>query len=392
MYVELVSKEQVEFMFVAHTLSDIATYMKGKYNLTTCVVEGDTLVYTTSDTSITYSYALHPVDKFNYVNQTPWCEYIDLISGGTYSVTHKNTVPYKYQNAGKTSQSVNSVYSAVSTPWADAWGINKNLQVAIKCADLYTLEFLHREYPDDDKIKTAFIDISKELAQQFSVYLDMVIGGELRHANGQSNHADLVTIKKDSKLHKKIIDLLQTVGKTSNVCKKCPDLKPDCIPGKCTKYKQDTAAVKYPDISDRGKMWSAWYELRQEHGIALLQVAEDVYTKAKWGHSFGGQSWGKLVTALLRYYNKGYIPKGFKDEWVNDFMFVDMIWSMQHNGGNALNKVWVVPGTLTNILDYKFTGHIKFLVKYASTGVQTLWGEKTGTNVTVVTRLSDLTD
>ena len=55
--------------------------------------------------------------------------------------------------------------------------------------------------------------------------------------------------------------------------------------------------------------------------------------------------------------------------------FVDTVWSLHHNNGFILNKVWNCYG-LEPILDAKFDGKIEDVVPYASIEIQKLWKDK----------------
>ena len=213
------------------------------------------------------------------------------------------------------------VPSETDDEWVELWGIDRNIKLSRECADFYTLYDLsldHEEVKPEFQVKCDF------LAEQFTNYLDMAIGGELRHGKGQCSNLSEVE-------------------------------------------KSGTYIVKYIKSSSNGtrhSAWANWKKIRKTLDLDALRIAENIFTNGSWGSAYGGKKWGTATRVLLAYLT-GESTKT---------MFVDTVWSLQHNNTYIQDKVWSV-NDLKYILDAKFEGHIDYIVKFASPKVQELWNK-----------------
>ena len=93
-----------------------------------------------------------------------------------------------------------------------------------------------------------------------------------------------------------------------------------------------------------------------------------LYRDHLWGNTYGGEKWALICDVLIRHMEK----------LDTDLIFVDTVWSLQHNGGTALNKVWHIHPKLEFVLNAKFAGNIPVVSKYASEWVRLTWERRTG--------------
>lgn len=204
----------------------------------------------------------------------------------------------------------------------DDWGLNAGLDLAKECADFYTLYDLSLDFAD---VKDAFNVKRDMLAGQFANYIDMAVGGEVRHAAGRVKNKDDIMIKAP------ILKLIMSGALPHN----------------------------------RSAAWRYWKIVRQEKGLEALRQVVIIYLQGHWSSGFGGLKWGKGAECLCMFLEGALTPTAF----------VDTVWSLHHNNGFILNKVWNCYG-LEPILDAKFDGKIEDVVPYASIEIQKLWKDK----------------
>lgn len=399
MLVELIHKGErnIEYMFTVDKKSDIGNYFIAEFtSVKSAKVTVGNILTLTGTFSSPIVFNMKVVKKFHNEIQAPGCTVLDLMGGPQYCVKTFSQVPPKFYTLGGNQESL-ARYANHMADWITSWGINVNMSLVQQCADTYVLETLYRDYPDVMDIQIKFHDHVRRLSRQFANYLDMVIGGEARHANGQANYRDLDALLQRSNSHKVLVNVLRGIHEMeSNPCDDCEDVEEDedenqlCNHKTCAKYKKlKKGSGAHNMLGNREIMWNEWHALRQKYGLPLLEAVNDLFNECHWGSSFGGSSWGSMSKALLRYHRKEYAPED-APAWRNSFHFIDDVWSLQHNGGYALNKVWVVPGVLVKVLDYKFAGNTDKLVRYASKEVIETWAKRTGQSVKIPTRISDL--
>jgi len=207
------------------------------------------------------------------------------------------------------------------------WGLVP-LDLVREACEFYLLEYLKQLHTRfrlgrASQVADLFEDKKALLTAQFVAYVDMAIGGELRHAAGQTQ---MTTLPAPIQMA----------------------LRGDMMPG------------------DRAATWSKWYSLRERFGTRLLYWTVEAFSKVHWGSgSFGGVRWGEAAATLLRWEEaqdrndmmlKGNERDGYRQVPVDhDLMFIDTVFSLQHNGGAFLNKVWHTEGLL-RVLDAAFQG------------------------------------
>lgn len=202
------------------------------------------------------------------------------------------------------------------------WDLNPMLNLNVECADFYALYDLSLDFVD---VEAQFRVKRDMLTAQFAHYIDMAVGGEFRHA-------------------------AHRVDNKEALMKKAPLIKL-------------VMNGKLP--AERSAAWRSWKKIRGEQGLDALRQVEYVYMKGHWRGSFGGLKWGKGAETLRMFLEGDLTPT----------IFVDTVWSLQHNNGFILNKVWSCQG-LDPILNAKFAGTIEDVVIHASEEVRKLWKEK----------------
>lgn len=151
-------------------------------------------------------------------------------------------------------------------------------------ATFYLLDYMeinHDIHCDDPELETSFLVIRDEVVAAkrqlverldpiFQLYVDIAVGGELRHH---------------------------------------PALRAQGLHG------------------DRSYAWREWLSIREQIGPEALMDGVEVFRDM--GRGYGGRKWAAAAQLLYRRVTN-QIP---------DWLFVDRVFNMQHNGGSLLNKV-----------------------------------------------------
>lgn len=155
--------------------------------------------------------------------------------------------------------------------------------LAKAAADFYLLENLAM-VKEDRWAAIRLAEHEESLAREFTHYLDMAIGGELRYA-------------------KRYVEELPK------------DLEPF-----------------FREVSDtgRGKAWLVWTVIRRKFGLHALDLAEHCFYQPGWRRNFGGDAWGYCARALRAYLEGNRKPR----------IFIDQCFNLQHNTGSVFNKLY----------------------------------------------------
>jgi len=176
---------------------------------------------------------------------------------------------------------------------SDTWNLPTDLPLVREAADFYLLLDLHLDGLDDGKFKSCVT----RLSTWFSCYADMVVGGELRYTCG---HVGDVT-----GLHPALL-----------------------------------AELRNTQHGSRHEAWDGWAGVRQEHGADALLWAEKAFKAFGQVSTYGGYKWAYIAEVVRKYVTGEYTP----------LLFVDMCWSLEHNGGQFFGKLWNT-NTLQSVLD-----------------------------------------
>jgi hypothetical protein len=167
---------------------------------------------------------------------------------------------------------------------SETWNLPTDLPLVREAADFYLLLDLHLDGLDDGKFNSRVT----KLATWFSCYADMVVGGELRYTCG---HVGDLT----NNIHPNLLDALRGVQHAS-----------------------------------RHEAWDEWAGVRRVYGADALQWAEQAFKAFGNPATYGGHKWAYIAEVVHRYVVGQYTP----------LLFVDMCWSLEHNGGQFFGKLW----------------------------------------------------
>ena len=277
-------------------------------------------------------------------------------------------------------------------------GLNPNLSLPEACANFYVLERLIAD--GSPSAEAQLVEYETELAKEFSAYLDIAVGGELRH---------VFHVNSNSSGDDECGDCCANALCRTSYCgcgdTKCED--PDCgcgdedddtgeqacedpgcgcgdevcetsYCGCCDKYEYDCScgdcgacggsndddwadrlhpilekfALKVRTMvghgdkmwtDDRALAWDQWVHIRHIHGIEAVAMARDCFNDRSIWHDggFGGKPWGTAAGLLYDYLTAAISAR----------VFINMAWSLQHNGGCIFNKVYNETSELQQVLE-----------------------------------------
>ena len=199
---------------------------------------------------------------------------------------------------------------------ARANGVREERELSEAAADFYLLENLAAG--GDEKAARLLARLEEELASEFSCYLDVAVGGELRYARRHLG---------DDALPRDLACYFAEIG-----------------PG------------------HRGKAWMVWTVVRRALGLHALELAHDVFSQDGWRENFGGWAWA-CVARLLRSYLEGELKPR---------IFVDQCLSLEHNTGSVFNKLFDT-SELARVLVAQSEDDYERLLGYASKDVRRRW-------------------
>jgi hypothetical protein len=197
------------------------------------------------------------------------------------------------------------------------WDLPRELNLTRIAADFY---LLYNLILDDCEQGDKLIKFCNRYAPIFSRYTDMVVGGEIRHAEDHVNREGLP----DS----------------------CNILSDELWNG-----------GGWGD----GRMiaWSTWHGFRQSHGTDALIWAARIFRRFRSG-GYGGSKWANIAE-ILAYYELGKLSAK---------MFMDFVWGLEHNGGSYFDKLSWERDQLRQVLDLNLHGHVMDLIGLASKEVK----------------------
>lgn len=81
--------------------------------------------------------------------------------------------------------------------------------------------------------------------------------------------------------------------------------------------------------------WARWYFIYEQHGNDALEKMIELFYEFGDGGSYGGKRWAQAAEILLQRERGELGP----DEFTNKQLFVDRVFTLEHNGGCFLNKL-----------------------------------------------------
>ncbi len=189
-------------------------------------------------------------------------------------------------------------------------GLDPSRNLARACADFYLLSYLRRPHYVPEAARRLEL-LVEDLASEFTVYLDLACGGELRHASSWPY-----------------------------------ELPPCPVIGAS---------------SDRSVAWREW--LAWESPLYRAEYAVQAFEQATWpGRNYGGEPWAEIA-AVLESHLRGALSAE---------LFLDRVWNLQHHGGIVLNKVYETE-ELATVLQAHGKDDNDALLSYASEPTKDLW-------------------
>jgi hypothetical protein len=198
------------------------------------------------------------------------------------------------------------------------WGLDTCVNLGREAANFYLLMDLWLDGTDGGEFQRYVV----RLADMFSRYADMVVGGELRYSLGQTTDHEAI--------HEKLRLALGRSGFHGS----------------------------------RSSAWDEWYSFRETHGTEALQWAEESFGTFGNPGSYGGGKWAYIARCVRMYEERSITP----------LIFVDMCWGLEHNGGQFFGKLWS-SYALQTVLDANLQEDMATLLKYASPAVAKRYDE-----------------
>lgn len=124
--------------------------------------------------------------------------------------------------------------------------------------------------------------------------------------------------------------------------------------------------------SNRPIAWSDWRHIFEEHGSDAILNAATLFREFPADAGFGGEPWAQAAEILAAFLNGRLGP----DEATNRRLFMDRVWTLEHNNGCILNKVeWVGLENIQKVLNAHAANppDLRALYRRAGEGVQSLW-------------------
>jgi len=272
----------------------------------------------------------------------PWV--VDFPShGGFYAETSDlalatDAKPLGYTKATKHSNACHVKASKPPEPSLNTrevmkqWELDMSLHLETLAADFYTLLNLSLDLPEEPLIVIPLKRVTNLLATQFSAYLDMVIGGELRHAQGNVSSGEE-----------------NRYGDPLNY---------DCVsdmPLSVTAKEILEAFSSFSDMEGRNYVWKEWQGIRKKLGMDALKAAKEIFN-LDWESGYGGESWANATKVLMDYLNGELSAVGF----------VDTCFGLHHNNNIILDKVWRIQLELNDVLNYNLDNRMDDVAMYCS--------------------------
>ena len=196
------------------------------------------------------------------------------------------------------------------TEVAIAAGLDPARNLAADCADYYLLAHLRMPHYLPEAAERLG-NLASELAEEFTIYLDLACGGELRHASTWPHELP-----------------------------SCPVLGRG---------------------SDRSVAWKDW--LVWKTPIYRMEYAVQAFEEASWpSRNYGGEPWMLIASTVL-----AFLRKEMSSE-----VFVDRVWNLEHHGGVCLNKVYATE-ELAAVLEAHGRDDYETLVSQSSEATRLLW-------------------
>jgi len=192
------------------------------------------------------------------------------------------------------------------------WDIDPDFALPDNAANFYVLYDLALDGLDEGLFKP----YAKDLAERFARYVDMAVGGEVRHSVREIA----------SQVASPVEEVMQNLH------------------------------------GGRSEAWLTWFRIRQYYGIEALRTAIRIFELCP-GTVYGGEAWARVAGLLYSY---------LQDE-ITPTLFVDSLFGIQHNGGSLFDKVWSSSRHLFPILSENQSGNVAYLVSICDRQYAAMW-------------------
>ena len=212
------------------------------------------------------------------------------------------------------------------TLWPNAMAYKKT-DPAMEAANFYLLfgiinhsfvEFEHIEYPTDEQIEAAgkLLNIKPEIIDDRKKWM----------ANERKNNPQYKLSEITNDANQMFVDLVERLDK----CFK------DYAHLACGGELRHHAAMKSSTFykGSRRSAWAKWYYIYNHHGVESLKEMSRLFLEIKGG-SIGGEPWAQASDIL---YARETMTLG-PDEFTTKQLFVDRMFTLEHNNGSFLNKL-----------------------------------------------------
>lgn len=108
--------------------------------------------------------------------------------------------------------------------------------------------------------------------------------------------------------------------------------------------------------NDRSRAWGGWKKVFEKIGVEALDDMAELFEEFE-GDGYGGPLWADAARILAQRLRGELGP----DERINKRMFVDRVWTLEHNGGCFLNKL---PWAIKNSKKWHFDRYMKKLLNW----------------------------
>jgi hypothetical protein len=214
---------------------------------------------------------------------------------------------------------------------AKKFHLDHEMWLAQAAADFY-LSYLLKVETGNDALFSPIVD---KLAHEFSRYMFLAIGGEIRHFE----IGNLQSLSNDE-----FSSLLSTLVEQ---------------PRESIWFLLERFHSK--SWADRDSMWQRWEEQSEiSNMLELTRLAQKMFLVPRvWSHQVGGKNWADISSVLIQYLNDD----------INKTIFVDTAFGLKHNCTLQFSKAWELAG-LEKALEDNACSNYEALFEIASEGVK----------------------
>ena len=118
--------------------------------------------------------------------------------------------------------------------------------------------------------------------------------------------------------------------------------------------------------------WCDWADIIEAHGAKAVLTAAELFREFPKEAGYGGEPWAQAADILASRMEGRLGP----DQKTNDRLFVDRVWTLEHNNGCILNKVpWIDLDSIQYVLNAHASNPVNVKALYAKSGatVKALW-------------------